>query len=252
MNEQDTIRTVLFELDDVLVDPAASVYRTILDAVNYFTGRELSASALYARLREGTFPDRITLVHELVHEAGMVVSHPRVTGDFLRRFRGEGMSGLIVRDAPLVSGSLLGTLARGRVLGIVTRRPMAEARFVLERFAWRQHVPLVVAGEQQERHLPPDGHGLRRALLMLREVGIRTTPRTAAFVSATAADVSAARENGFWAVGVVPPCAPDAAAHEAFLLDHGAHAVVHHLDALSATLNALVAPEKSEREPAAA
>lgn len=238
-----TLRALFFDMNGVLVDVARSYRRAIEETVEHFTGRELLPDAVQRYRSAGGFADDWRLTHAIITDIGMTVPFGRVAEEFQRRYRGESWNGFICEEPPLVRTDTLERLAAGgRILGVVTGRPDAEARWTLERFGWQRLFPLVVPREKRDDRLPPDPYALQHALLILEAVGRRIDPAEAAYVGCSAEDMAAARAAGLWAVGLAPPGAPDAPAQEALLRERGAHLVVASLDELPERLERLKAP----------
>ena len=96
------------------------------------------------------FNDDWSLTHALVVDSGMEVSLQRIINEFQRRYRGDDWNGFIQEETPLIETTTLEALRQsGYVLGIVTGRPEAEARWTLDRLGWKQIFPLLIAREKQ-------------------------------------------------------------------------------------------------------
>lgn len=232
-----TFRTLLFDMDGVLVDVSKSYRKTIIDTVYYFTGREITGAQIQRYKDQGGYNDDWKLSHTLIQEASMDVSYGRMVDEFQRRYRGDNWNGLITQEKALVTKEVLDALLPGRVLGIVTGRPEAEARWAIDQFGWRKHFPLLVAMEQQDRRSKPDPYPLQRALAMLATVGMNVQPDEAVYVGDTGDDIIAARRAGMWCVGHVPPYIEEGDAHAHLLSERGAHAVIRSMDELPAALS---------------
>ncbi len=240
-------RALLFDMDGVLVDVSNSYRRTISETVYFFTGREITGEQIQQYKDRGGFNDDWKLTYTLIREAGMEVSYSRMHDEFQRRYRGENWNGLIQQEASLVTPQTLAQLQPGRVFGIVTGRPEAEAKWTLEYLGLKKHFPLLVAMEQQDRRTKPDPYPLRRSLAMLKQCGMTVEPEEAVYVGDTGDDMLAARAAGFWAIGHVPPQA-DPERHEGILRDRGAHLVIRGLSELPGALSELehMAKEKQQ------
>ncbi len=222
----DAIKVVLFDMDGVLVDVSRSYRRAIEETVLYFTGRRINASVTQRYKNRGGFNDDWGLTHAIVVDSGMEVSLPRVTAEFQRRYRGDRWNGFINDEPPLVDAATLERLRHhGFILGIVTGRPAAEARWTLDHLGWRSYFPLLVAREHYGRRGKPDPFPLLHALGRLQAAGRQVRPDQALYIGDTVDDVVAASAAGMWAVGNVPPYL-DHATHSKLLMERGAHIVV--------------------------
>lgn len=233
-----TIKAVLFDMDGVLVDVSRSYRRAIEETATHFTGRDISAGTVQRYKNLGGFNDDWKLTHALIHDTGIQVPMSRVIAEFQRRYRGDNWDGFIAEEPALVESTTLDRLASGRIFGVVTGRPEAEARWTLQRFGWDARFPLVVAREQQDGRSKPDPFPLQRALSLLNAAGLNVQPHEAVYVGDTVDDMEAARAAGLWAIGHVPPYL-EAEAHMGLLRARGAHAVVATMDELPGALASL-------------
>ena len=233
------IKAVLFDMDGVLVDVSGSYRRAIQETARHFTGRDVSAGAIQRYKNRGGFNDDWKLTHALVVDASMDVPFNRVVEEFQRRYRGENWDGFIVGEPPLVSTALLEELSqKGIVLGIVTGRPDAEARWTVDRLGWHDFFPLIVAMEKQAGRGKPDPYPLQHALGACAAAGSVVNPDEAVYVGDTVDDMVAARAAGLWAVGVVPPYL-SREEHATVLSESGAHVVLETIDDLPAIVESI-------------
>lgn len=232
MVEKVALRALLFDMDGVLVDVSRSYRRAIEETVLHFTGRKIQPTTVQRYKNLGGFNDDWKLTHAVITDSGMEVPLGRVIEEFQRRYRGENWDGFITEEPPMIKTRTLEKLARGgRIMGIVTGRPEAEARWTLDRMGWKRYFPLLVAKEKQERRGKPDPFPLQHALGILDAAGFNVKPEESAYIGDTVDDMAAARAAGLWAIGVVPPYVA-AEEHEQLLRSRGAHVVIHNPDAL--------------------
>ena len=228
------IRTLLFDLDGVLVDVSRSYRRAIAETVGHYTGAVPSPGQIQAYKDRGGFNDDWHLSHTMVADAGREVPLAEVVAAFQERYRGADFDGYIASEPPMARRSLLRELHdHFGPLGLVTGRPEAEARFTLERFGWADLFGSVVAMDQQDGKGKPDPFGLT---LCLEELG--RPSRGAAYVGDTGDDQRAAVAAGCFPIGVVPP-GLDYRSHADTLAQAGAAVVLStpsDLTSLAATL----------------
>lgn len=235
------IKAVLFDLDGVLVDVSRSYRRAIEETVEHFTGHKITPATIQRYKNAGGFNNDWKLTHTLVLDLGIQVPLSRVVAEFQRRYRGEHWDGFIAQEPPLVCTQTLAQLRRkGYILGIVTGRPEAEARWTLERFGWRPYFPLLVAMEHQDGRGKPDPFPLQRALAMLEAAGLPVAPERAVYVGDSVDDMEAAQAAGLIPIGVVPPYL-DLSQHAALLRERGAAHVLASTDDLPRLMAALEA-----------
>ena len=246
MSNRFQLKAILFDMDGVLVDVSRSYRRAIEETVAHFTGRDLLPGTVQRYKNHGGFNDDWKLTHAIVTDTSMDVPFSRVVDEFQRRYRGEHWDGFIAEEPPMISSQTLERICAGgdRIMGLVTGRPDAEARWTLDRLGWKRYFPLVVAKEKQEGRGKPDPFPLQHALGVLDAVGRHVEPEEAVYIGDSVDDMASARAAGLWAVGFVPPYL-EAAAHAALLKERGAHVVIDDLEALPDLLDAF-----AERVPA--
>lgn len=233
MIEKVEFKALFFDMDGVLVDVSRSYRRAIEETVEQFTGRKILPGTIQRYKNVGGFNDDWKLTHAIITDTSMTVPFSRVVDEFQRRYRGDNWDGFIAEEPPIVQTRTLEKLCRnGRVMGIVTGRPEAEARWTINRFGWKRYFPLVVSKDKQEGRLKPDPFPLQHALAILDAAGRRLLPESVVYVGDTVDDMSCARAAGMWAIGVVPPYIEDKLELENLLRHHGAHVVINDVDEL--------------------
>lgn len=226
------LKALLFDMDGVLVDVSRSYGRAIEETVLHFTGRKIQSNTIQRYKNLGGFNDDWKLTHAIITDSGMEVPLARVIDEFQRRYRGENWDGFIAEEPPLIKTRTLDRLARSSlILGIVTGRPEAEARWTLDRLGWKRYFPLLVAKEKQERRGKPDPFALQHSLGVLNAAGLNIKPDSAIHIGDSVDDVQAALAAGMWVIGMVPPYL-DRETHTQLLRERGAHVTIHDPDTL--------------------
>lgn len=239
MSKPFPFQTILFDIDGVLVDVSGSYRRAIEETVAHFTGREISSGTIQRYKNLGGFNDDWKLTHAVITDTGISVPFKRIVTEFQKRYRGEDWDGFISEEPPLIDTGTLDKLAStGAVMGVVTGRPEAEARWTIENLGWKKYFPLIVAREKQEGRGKPDPFPLQHALTILAAAGRTIEPEDAVYIGDTVDDIDAAKAAGMWSVGVVPPYV-DSAAHRQLLFEHGADEVTDRTDQLPKILRDL-------------
>jgi len=229
------VRSVLFDLDGVLVDVSGSYRRAIDETVRHFTGSPPPEGSVQRLKDAGGYNDDWRLTAELVARTGEVVDFDELVAEFNRRYRGDRWDGFIASEPALVDLAHLDAVARRfGPLGLVTGRPRVEGAFTLDRFGWTDRFDVVVTMEDAEGRGKPDPYPL---LLALERLGTDATE--AVYVGDSVDDMACARAAGCLAVGFVPPYL-DAVRHGAVLRSRGAHAVISDHGALIEAVSAAV------------
>ena len=226
------IGALLFDMDGVLVDVSRSYRRAIEETVGHFTGRQVVPGTVQRYKNKGGFNNDWRLTHAIITDTSMEVPFARVKEEFQQRYRGADWDGFIAEEPALASDRVLERLADAvPLMGIVTGRPKAEARWTLKRFGWKEHFPLLVPHEKHEGRGKPNPFPIQHALSILGAAGRPTEPDEAVYVGDTVDDMEAARAAGVWAVGMTPPYV-DHDDHASLLNERGAHVVIDDLDEL--------------------
>lgn len=233
MLEKFDLKALFFDMDGVLVDVSRSYRRAIEETVEQFTGRRILPGTIQRYKNVGGFNDDWKLTHAIITDTSMTVPLSRVIDEFQRRYRGENWDGFIAEEPPLIQTTTLEALCTdSRIMGIVTGRPEAEARWTLGRFGWKKYFPLVVGKEKQEGRMKPEPFALQHALAILAAAGRRISPEASAYIGDTVDDMSSARAAGMWAIGYIPPYVEAKAELEELLRARGAHMVIYNIDSL--------------------
>ncbi len=240
MPQATKFNTLLFDMDGVLVDVSRSYRRAIEETVAHFTGREVMEDAVQRYKNLGGFNDDWKLTHAMITDTGIKVPRSTVVYEFQKRYRGDNWDGFIAEEPALIREDALAALSRdGCILGIVTGRPEAEAKWTLRYMGWDHYFPLVVAKEKQDGRGKPDPYPLQYALTLLKSAGHKARAREAVYIGDSVDDMYAAVSAGVWAVGVIPPYL-DADHHEGVLREAGAHVICKDCNTLPEALNGLM------------
>jgi len=194
------MRLLIFDMDGVLVDPAESYRRVLIEVVRDFSGRRIGHDVVVEWKNQGGYNDDGVLAHRILQEMGCEVTPEEVMAYGERLFWGAAEDGLILRERWLAEEGLLERLAEEFRLAVFTGRRMKEARFTLDRFAAHIRFDPVMTSDQHTRHKPhPQG------LLRILEAAPGAEPL---FVGDNVDDARAARAAGVPFIAVAAPDAP--------------------------------------------
>jgi HAD superfamily phosphatase len=149
---------LVFDLDGVLVDVAASYRETILRTIEHFTGRRLAPDYIQQIKNRGGFNDDFHLSHSLIRELGVEARYEDVVEHFQSVFLGKNHDGLILQEQWYPRNGLLERLAGDWRFAIFTGRTRDEAQLTLDRFARHLTFDPIIGNKEVEKPKPaPDG-----------------------------------------------------------------------------------------------
>lgn len=215
---------ILWDMDGVLVDVSGSYRRAIEATAEEFIGHPVPPGTVQRFKDMGGYNNDWKLTAAVIKEAGVDAPYDAIVDAFQGRYRGSNFDGLIATEPALINGTAIFSRMRdaGVVMGLVTGRPDAEARWTLRRFGWDAFMRVVVAMEAQEGRGKPDPFPLTKAL---EQIAPRANLKRVAYVGDTGDDMKAARAAGMFAIGVVPPYL-NFQDHSAVLVEAGADVVL--------------------------
>ena len=190
---------LLFDMDGVLVDVSASYRRAIIRTASRFLGTSVSPAEVdRLKLQPGMNNDWDATA-ALLRSRNVSIPRPELIAVFQEFYRGNGVRpGFIASERWMLPKPLLRDLASRYRLGIVTGRPLEEARLALRRSGTEEYFQVIIALEDTGRRQKPDPYGLR---LALRRLGVGR----AVYFGDSPDDMAAARDAGVTAVAVRPP-----------------------------------------------
>jgi HAD superfamily phosphatase len=149
---------LVFDLDGVLVDVAASYRETILRTIEHFAGRRVTREYLQEIKNRGGFNDDFHLSHLVIRELGVEARYEDVVDHFQSVFLGKNNDGLILQEQWYPRDGLLERLSGDWRFAIFTGRTREEAQLTLDRFACHLTFDPIIGNQEVERGKPaPDG-----------------------------------------------------------------------------------------------
>lgn len=199
MDEARSPKTLLFDMDGVLVDVSGSYRKAIERTVFHFSGKRVSPAEIQRWKLRPEMNNDWDAAAAILKAKGKSVPRRELISFFQELYLGKnGRPGLNRSERRLLPVPVLTRLAARHRLGIVTGRPRRDARLALRQFGMARYFRVIIAREDAGSRQKPDPYGLRLALRHL-------DARSAFYFGDSPADMIAARKAGCSAVAVCPP-----------------------------------------------
>lgn len=191
-------RTVIFDVDGVLVEVTRSFHRSALQTVRHFTGRRVTYADFHHWKDRPGYNDDWKLTTDWVAELGPPVPYAEVKRKFEEFYWGPRRNGdgNVRFERWLVPRSRLRKWAGRANLALFTGRTREELQHTLDRFGVEQFFPTIITANDVARP-KPDPDGLLRILN-------GAEPNLAVYLGDNIDDALAARGAGVPFVGVLP------------------------------------------------
>lgn len=219
---------VVFDMDGVLVDPAETFRRALIDTVRHFAGVTITQDDIVRIKNGGGFNDDSEIARLAIREAGFDADMSEIRTFGRALYWGDNADGYIRNERWLVDPGVLERLSAGRRLAIFTGRGMQSATHTLRRFCSQIDFDPIVTHEQVE-HLKPAPDGL---LLIRRAV----PDRDMVFVGDNVDDCRSALAAGVRFVGIAAPDTPRHEETKALFEELGAETVLKSVNDLEGLL----------------
>lgn len=219
---------VVFDMDGVLVDPAETFRRALIDTVRHFAGVTITQDDIVRIKNGGGFNDDSEIARLAIREAGFDADMSEIRTFGRALYWGDNADGYIRNERWLVDPGVLERLSAGRRLAIFTGRGMQSATHTLRRFCSQIDFDPIVTHEQVE-HLKPAPDGL---LLIRRAV----PDRDMVFVGDNVDDCRSALAAGVRFVGIAAPDTPRHEETKALFEELGAETVLKSVNDLEGFL----------------
>ncbi len=220
---------LVFDMDGVLVDPADTFRRALIETVRYFAGVSMSQDDIVRIKNGGGYNDDSDIAMLAIRSAGVSADPDEVREYGRRLYWGLNGDGLIRNERWLVRPGLLERLATRMRLAIFTGRGQRSARHTLGRFCPSIPFDPVVTNELVENGKPaPDG------LLYIRRV---VPDAEMVFVGDNVDDCRAATSAGVRFLGIVASDSPRHQETRALFRESGAADVLESVNDVEAVVS---------------
>jgi HAD superfamily hydrolase (TIGR01548 family) len=223
-------RTLVFDMDGVLVDVTDSYRATIVETVRHFTGIEVSRRTIQDYKNQGGWNNDWALSQKLIADlGGKAIEYATVVDVFQQHFFGvNGREGLVMQERWIPSAALMDDLASRFGLAIFTGRTLEEAEFTLRRFVPHLQWSAIAADDTVANSKPPpDG---------LLDIARQQTATKLLYFGDTVDDARSAELAGVPFVGIAHSANPARDELIRLLRDHGAVAVIENINEIEEVL----------------
>ncbi len=210
-------RSIIFDIDGVLVDVSQSYRQAIQKTVESFTGFLPSPEDIQKYKERGGLNNDWDLSEAIIIDRGKMISKQKIIDKFQEYYLGVNWDGFITNEKLLLSKTTLQNLRKTYKLGILTGRPRIEAEFILKYFKIFDLFSVIIAMEETGNKPKPNPFGLNLALKKLE------TP--SCYFGDSIDDMKAAVSAQMMGIGVIPPTVKNSALKEKLFLG-GAKVVI--------------------------
>ncbi len=221
---------IIFDVDGVLVDVRGSFHASVLETVQFFTGKRVTRGELHRWKNRSGFNDDWKLSTAWVQSLGGTALYDDVKRKFEEFYwgpNGNG-SGNVAKEKWLLPRASMRRLARRAELALFTGRVRRELDYTLDRCRVREFFGHIVTAEDVQ-HPKPHPEGLL-AILNGRD------PASAIYVGDNIDDALSARAAQIPFVGVLPQNGAVRAARRKQLRENGAVAILNEVRDLESQL----------------
>lgn len=189
---------LVFDMDGVLVDAGNSYRATIQKTYEQLTGKSITPQEIQDAKNLGGLNNDWDLTKYLLNKSGFEVSYEKITEIFQQIYWNDG-KGLINNENHLFNKELFNELSKDYQLAIFTGRLREEALYALERFNSKElFYPIITTDDIPFGKGKPDSYGLN----LMKDL---TYASEYYYFGDTKDDITAAKNAGYKAIGVLPP-----------------------------------------------
>lgn len=220
---------IIFDVDGVLVDVRGSFHSTVLETVNFFTGKRVTRAQLHQWKNRSGFNDDWKLSTAWVQSLGGTQQYDEVKKKFVELYWGaNGRRGNVDYEKWLLPRTALRRLAKRAELALFTGRVRMETDYTLDRLRLREFFTKIVTAEDVGKP-KPDPEGLLKILA-------GRDPGKALYIGDNVDDAIAAAAAKIPFVGILPQAANARRARRALLTKRGALEVLRDVTELESHL----------------
>lgn len=191
-------KTIVFDIDGVLIDVSNSYRIAVQKTYEKFTGKFLESSEIQAVKNQGGFNNDWDLTFYMVSQAGVDVGYEDIVEEF-QNIYWNGGCGVINDEEILINLDTLETLSKNYVLAVFTGRPRQEAEYALNKFNIKHYFSKIITMDD----VPKDKQKPDTCGLSLIENALKGSKIY--YLGDTVDDMKCASNFNATAIGVLPP-----------------------------------------------
>lgn len=179
-------KTLIFDVDGVLVDVRRTYWRSALETVRYLTGKRVTYAELHKWKSKPGFNDDWSMVAAWVTALGQPLSYDQARAAFEKFYWGsDGKPGNVRNEKILVSPQQIEKWAHRFELNLFTGRTRQEFSYTFDRWPATKYFRTIVTMDDAPKKPCPDG---------LQMILDGRDPRTAVYLGDNIDDALAARD----------------------------------------------------------
>lgn len=191
-------KTLVFDMDGVLINVSNSYFEAIKHTYKQFTGNELTVEMIHEARKQGGLNNDWDLTHHLIKQDGFNFDYGEIVDVFQKQYWNDG-KGSINNEELLIDKSLLSELSKTYNMAIFTGRPKDEAIYTLNKFGIIDYFEKIVTMDDVDiDKQKPHTCGLE-------QINSYFDSEKIIYFGDTVDDAKCASDFGAYGVGVLPP-----------------------------------------------
>ena len=209
------MKTVLFDMDGVLIDVRRSYLVVIQKTIAHFSLQNISFRDIARYRNLGGLNNDWDLCQAILKDRGFQLDKKEIVSVFQTLYLGANFDGLITQETSFIETRILSHLCPTYAIGIVTGRPRIEAEFTLKRLGLWPFFPVCITADDVA---PGKGKPHPQGLILAMK---KSGTAQGYYVGDTVDDMQAALAAGLKPIGVAA-IAQDRVQQTEVLLQQGA------------------------------